>query len=319
MYRHKLDWLCNADDDAVAALALDDSNTLRTAAGEVCTRRHAFASGLRLYDTRIRTRRTLVLHPQVSTEVPFVATNLALSGNVTAHFEDGLASTASLERGSMFRPRGYESAFRVEGRQSLHLIGVAADLPTLARWFGPRMPEFLRPWLHDRLPASRSIEVPTVAARMAATALLRPVCRGAMQSMMLEGVAMQVMAGFLDALSGHTDTAPGITTRERHAAHDAYAMLMDAIQAPPGIGELASAVDLSARRLDQVFHEIFGGSVFATLRRERMQHALAALQSENLPVKTVAWRVGYSHVANFSRAFQAHFGMTPTAVRGRRR
>lgn len=318
MYRHKLDGLFHAGDDTVAALALDDSKTVRTAAGEVCTRRHVFASGLRLYDTRVRTRRTLVLHPQVPHELPFIATNLALSGNVTAHFDDGGTATASWKRGSVFRPRGCESSFRIEGEQALHLVGVAADLPVLARWLGPRAPETLRPWLRDRLSASRSMEVPVPAARAAAAALLRPACGGALQAMMLEGIAMQVMASFVEALCGDTAERRGASGHERSAAREAHALLLDDMRAPPGLGELASAVGLSARRLDEAFREIFGGSVFATLRHERMQRALFALQGGDLPVKTIAWRVGYGHVANFSRAFRAHFGISPSAARGRR-
>lgn len=297
-------------------LPLDATARLPEARGNVRLSRHAFAGGLRLYDTRITAFRDLKLHPEVPHDLPFIGAQVALSGRVTMLLPDGPRTTASARSDSLFRPRGRDACSHIAAGQSLRLIGVAADLPLLVQWFGPRIPPQLRPYLADRTRVSHSATLRVPAARAAASALLRPRCAGPLQAMFLEGVAMQMMASFLDTLCGSAQGVPGASSRERRAALEARALLLDRLDAPPTAGELGRAVGLSAPRLQQLFREIFGCSVFSYVRHARLEHALLALQETTLPVKTVAWHAGYRHVANFSRAFQARFGIAPSGVRG---
>ena len=47
-----------------------------------------------------------------------------------------------------------------------------------------------------------------------------------------------------------------------------------------------------------------------------MQHALALLRENQLPVARVAEAVGYSHQTSFATAFRRHFGLSPKDARG---
>lgn len=80
------------------------------------------------------------------------------------------------------------------------------------------------------------------------------------------------------------------------------------------LDEAAKALSLSARTLKRRLAD--EGTDFSTLLDEqRRERALLLLQSAEHSVEAVAERVGYSDVANFTRAFRRWTGTTPTAYR----
>jgi AraC-like DNA-binding protein len=80
------------------------------------------------------------------------------------------------------------------------------------------------------------------------------------------------------------------------------------------LDETARALGLSTRTLKRRLAD--EGTDFTTLLDEqRRQRALLLLRSADLSVEAVAEQVGYSDVANFSRAFRRWSGTTPTAYR----
>jgi AraC-like DNA-binding protein len=84
------------------------------------------------------------------------------------------------------------------------------------------------------------------------------------------------------------------------------------------LDETARALGLSSRTLKRRLAD--EGTDFSTiLDDQRRQRALLLLRSADLSVEDVAARVGYSDVANFTRAFRRWAGTTPTAYRRARR
>lgn len=305
-----------------AAISLPDPEAtqgalLRMPAGELRVRQHPFPE-LRLYDSHLVASEPMEVRPQALTDDPVVAMQVALSGSTRLRLPDGRETEVARGRGSLFRMQGDGACFR-NGAGELHLICLVVELPLLARWFGPRIPAALRPYLHDRTLPGQVAALPVPAVEAAAAAMRHLPAQGVLRRMMVEGIALQMAAGFLDAVCGNGLHEPAVASREHRAAREAHARLLDDMRAPPAATELAREVGLSPRRLDRAFRELFGGSVFAVLRRERLEHAALALRTGNLPVKTIAWYAGYDHVASFTHAFQARFGIPPSAVRPRRR
>jgi len=67
---------------------------------------------------------------------------------------------------------------------------------------------------------------------------------------------------------------------------------------------------------------LFGTTVFETLCNERLEMARQLLQqkSESIPLKQLAYNLGYAHTNNFVSAFKRQFGVTPGQyLKGRRR
>ena len=88
-------------------------------------------------------------------------------------------------------------------------------------------------------------------------------------------------------------------------------LLIQRLENPPSLTELAKQVGLNKNKLNQGFHQQFGTSVFDHLRILRLERARALLQSGQSNVTEVAFNVGYKHHGNFTRAFKKHFGTTP--------
>jgi len=79
--------------------------------------------------------------------------------------------------------------------------------------------------------------------------------------------------------------------------------------------DVASSLDVSARRLNAVFEACDGISVFEFIRQERMRRAVLMLAQSTLAVADVAIEVGYANPANFSTEFKKFWGKSPMQIR----
>lgn len=91
-----------------------------------------------------------------------------------------------------------------------------------------------------------------------------------------------------------------------------------ALPAPDGgfrsVDEVAREVHVSARTLKRKLAAL-GTSYSAILDEVRRQRALLLLEDRALGMGEIATRLGYTEVANFTRAFRGWTGMTPGAFR----
>jgi AraC-like DNA-binding protein len=87
------------------------------------------------------------------------------------------------------------------------------------------------------------------------------------------------------------------------------------LQGVPPLGALAEAVGLSPAVLSAEFHAACGCSVAQYVLERRMTTAAHLLASTDLPLKRIAYEVGYRHTSNFCLAFKRHFGRTAHRLR----
>lgn len=83
----------------------------------------------------------------------------------------------------------------------------------------------------------------------------------------------------------------------------------------PGVAELAAACGLSERYFARLFRQQTGSSVSQHIKALNISRAKSLLQETDMPLKEIAWRLGYSTSANFSSAFRAATGSTPGQFR----
>lgn len=93
--------------------------------------------------------------------------------------------------------------------------------------------------------------------------------------------------------------------------------LLDEPERPHSLESLASLAAMSRSAFAEHFAATFGRSPMEFLRDVRMQRAAHLLDGGELPVETVAARVGFSSRSHFSRAFKACFRVSPVAFRAR--
>ena len=138
---------------------------------------------------------------------------------------------------------------------------------------------------------------------------------GAMRVLYLKAKMHELVAEVLADLSGSRDGPARMLSADRRKALAAREILMANLGQPPAISNLARQVGLSQRRLNEVFRELYGDTVFRCLTRWRLEHAQALLLSEEMPLKEIAYRMGYSHLNNFILAFNRQFGCPPATFR----
>ena len=81
------------------------------------------------------------------------------------------------------------------------------------------------------------------------------------------------------------------------------------------LAELAHHCQISTSRLSHLFKDEIGINVKNYRLDCRLQIAAAMLVSTSMPIKEIAYTVGYRHSSSFVRAFKTHFGLSPACYR----
>lgn len=92
---------------------------------------------------------------------------------------------------------------------------------------------------------------------------------------------------------------------------EARRILLNSIEDPPSLFELARQVGTNKNKLNKGFQQLFGTTVFDYLRISRLERARELLETKKKSVTEVAFEVGYAQHSNFTKAFKRHFGTPP--------
>lgn len=155
------------------------------------------------------------------------------------------------------------------------------------------------------------------ALRAVAQALLRPHYHGAMGRLYQQGKTLEMLAHHFAFFASDGDSADDFTARDMARLRMARDRLLADLRDPPDLEGLAREVGLSAKRLNRGFRAVYGSTVFAYLRDARLDAARRALdEGTPMPLKQLAWELGYGQVSNFVTAFRRRFGVSPGSYRG---
>jgi AraC family transcriptional regulator of arabinose operon len=77
------------------------------------------------------------------------------------------------------------------------------------------------------------------------------------------------------------------------------------------VKDLAAAVNLTPSRLEHLFKRETGGQIRQYLMNMRLLKAAHLLEATELPVKAIAFAVGYGHTSSFVRAFRRRYAASP--------
>lgn len=155
-------------------------------------------------------------------------------------------------------------------------------------------------------------------ARKVAMDLLQPHYRGAMERLYREGKATELLALQIGLLGEPHDK--DLSSAELRRVREARELLVADLQNPPDLAGLAAAVGLRTKRLNQGFRKVYGTTVFDHLLDVRMTTARDMLEEGlDMPLKQLAWAMGYRQSSNFISAFRSRFGISPGVYRRRPR
>lgn len=137
---------------------------------------------------------------------------------------------------------------------------------------------------------------------------------GKMRSLFGQSIVMQY---FLE-LNLHTLAKQGflkVNDRNASIAKAVHAELLKVTGNIPSLNELASKHGVSTAKLNALYFKQYNESIYSFLSNQRLDQAYQALKSTNMPMKVLAYKIGYSHVNHFITAFKKKFGVTPGSLR----
>ena len=88
-------------------------------------------------------------------------------------------------------------------------------------------------------------------------------------------------------------------------------IILQSIDNPPGLNELATKVEIPLKNLKTGFKQVYGNTVYGFLSEYKMTKASQMLSSKNYNVNEVSQHLGYSSASHFINAFKKRFGITP--------
>lgn len=104
--------------------------------------------------------------------------------------------------------------------------------------------------------------------------------------------------------------------RPRPELERALVFIAERLEQPLTVAEVARAAGMSEFHFQRVFHESLNESVGQYVTRKRLETAALRLAYEpGTPITSIALSSGYSSSSNFSKAFSAFFGCSPSEVR----
>lgn len=152
----------------------------------------------------------------------------------------------------------------------------------------------------------------TAELALAAHAIRRCDHQGAIRNVFLKSKALEMIALALGTL--RENTGEPVSARDARAVTRARDFLLDRLDDPPRLNELAAVAGMCETRLKLGFKRLFGDTPAGFSRRARMSAARAMLVERRCQVSEAAVAVGYTNVSHFIDAFSREFGVRPGAL-----
>lgn len=178
------------------------------------------------------------------------------------------------------------------------------------------VPQMLVQVLEGRADPVSLARAMSMDVRRTAQELTSPIYQGKAGELYREAKALELLAHQTELLSEAPIIRQEMSTRELIRVREAHERLISDLREPPSLTALAAAVGLTPKRLNLGFRQLFGMTVFHYLMEQRLVTAKQMLdEGLEMPLKQLAWSVGYNQVSNFITAFRRRFGTSPGVYR----
>jgi len=242
---------------------------------------------------------------------PSISVWAPIAGRATLSTTDAPDHRFTPWRAALLVTKDRAGVFRFPGPQTFRFFSVAVSSELFASLLDDKVPEALRPLVESRGRATVIRERPvTAATRTLIGDLGAPGEGGSLQRLHREAVALRLLTEVLGAEADGFDSST-LSPAEAAAVRAAHETLVSDLREPPSAAELAKTARMGLRRFLQAFEALHGASPDRALRLARLVEARRLLEAGELPMKEIAWRVGYAHASNFVTAFSAEFGEPP--------
>ncbi len=138
--------------------------------------------------------------------------------------------------------------------------------------------------------------------------------KGVIRKVFMESKALELVAyklAQIQMLETRSKPRPAIRLNENEKIHHAKDLLLNNMEHPPTLFDLAREVGLSHTKLNKGFKKFYGTTVFGYLQRMRLEHAKYLMEKGGVNVTEAAMAVGYNSIPSFSKAFSFYFKQPP--------
>jgi AraC family transcriptional regulator, transcriptional activator of the genes for pyochelin and ferripyochelin receptors len=156
----------------------------------------------------------------------------------------------------------------------------------------------------------------TTEMQLALQQILRCPYQGVTKRVYLESKILEILALMLEQeieLQRGKVCPLSLKLDDLDRIHQAKKILLQRLDNPPSLTELARQVGLNDYTLKRGFRQVFGKTVFSYLHDYRLEQAQQLLASSDMNVTEVAGVIGFDSRSYFSTAFRKKFGMGPKA------
>lgn len=132
--------------------------------------------------------------------------------------------------------------------------------------------------------------------------------------MYLESKIWELMTLLIEqeqTLHQSSHTLPTLKPDDIDRIHQAKEILINQMDQPPSLLDLARQVGLNDCTLKRGFRQVFGKTAFGYLHDYRLEQARQLLQERYLNVSEVARTIGFANRSYFAAAFRKKFGISP--------
>ena len=152
----------------------------------------------------------------------------------------------------------------------------------------------------------------TISMQAAVRQIFQCPYQGGMKKIFLESKALELISHLMAYhFGGAVDKDAGLSGRDLKQINLARDILLEHMETPPSLDELAGYVGINETKLTRGFRKVYGTSVFGYLRNHRLEKARMLLETGDMNVTEVAYTVGYSSPGHFTRVFTKHCGVNP--------
>ena len=111
------------------------------------------------------------------------------------------------------------------------------------------------------------------------------------------------------------ESPPDVAGFEESQIKKIPGILMERVDSPPSIPELARELSLCESKMERGFKRMFGAPIYAHHRNMCLEQAAMTLLDTDRSISEIASDAGYSGNGNFTNAFKKRYGVSPLRYR----
>lgn len=124
--------------------------------------------------------------------------------------------------------------------------------------------------------------------------------------------AEQIICSLLYQLEKRKDSSLyALNNQDIQTIYKIRALILSDLAHPPQLAALVNESNMSLSKLQRLFKQVFGRTVFNYYQEFRMKEAARLLKEERLSVSEVGYYLGFTNLSHFSKTFETHIGVKP--------